>query len=106
VFLRHSQRQGSLPDTVIEFQVDGAWRAASAEPSAGVTAVRLGRFGHAALIAFDSPRRVCLSAEPFQVAFQAPVRLRMIKVDLLGGAPAPTALPEKLSVTYTIRAAP
>lgn len=91
------------PATTIEFRTGrGPWTAASAEWIDGVTAVRLSRFGGAAIVEFERPRRVKLG-DPWSDKFLSKVICRNVLIDLIEKNGKPEVVREA-KTGYTIRA--
>ncbi|MGE3808015.1 MAG: hypothetical protein AB7K24_25415, partial [Gemmataceae bacterium] len=87
VFLRNAQAQAKLKDASIEYWDGTGWQLLGTELIA-TTKLRLGRdfgtgpqFGY---VHFQQPRRVKLSAEAWQAAYQSRNRLRNVHIDLHG----------------------
>lgn len=105
VLLREGPPPKMGPDTAtkIEFAIGtGPFVAASGEWTDGVTAVRLTRFGGAAIVKFDRPRRVKLGDE-WSDKFLSKVVCRNIVLDLIEKNDQPEVV-RQASASYTIQA--
>jgi hypothetical protein len=105
VFLRDVQAQPTVIPTKIELQSDGKWIAASVDWSAGVTAVRLTRFGGEVLIEFDRKRRVKLSPSDWNDTYLSRASCRNLMIDLLENDDQPIVMSDA-AIRYRIQAAP
>jgi hypothetical protein len=103
VFLRELRNQSKAKPTVIEFQVDKKFAAATTDWSKGVTAIRLQRFDGSVLITFDQPQRVRLSDKDWSDTYMSRASCRNILIDLLDGQSL--AVPRNVRIGYTISAA-
>lgn len=96
VYLRHAERHRTLQDTVIDGWVNDAWMPLDTKLRT-VSRIRLGRdTGETGLawgyVEFGEPRRVRLSAEPWQAGYQSRSRIRNIHIDLVGASGVSYAL--------------
>ena len=102
VFHREGALQAETVVAKIEFQVDGAWVAATAVFAEKVTAIRLARFGGATLITLDRARRVKLSPAETGPGFLTGGVSRNVLIDLLESGDQPAAVKEAKTVSWTI----
>ena len=92
VFLRDPKQQPKAKPTAIEFAIGDKSAPATAEWQAGVTSVRLSRFGGAARIVFERPQRVKLSDQDWKDTLMTRVGCRNILIDLLDNAGEPEVM--------------
>jgi len=99
-----SERYDAVPPFTIEFRRGDQWSAATAEPHEGVSAVRVTRHRGAIEIRFSEPRRVRLSAQEWEDAYQSRVICRNVLVDFPLERKSGEAF--RSEVSYRITAAP
>lgn len=105
VYLRNAMTQPNAVPTTIEFEIGGKWAPATEQFSAGVQAVRLTRFGGAAIVRFDRARRVKLSPTDWNDTFMTRASCRNVLIDLLDNDDKPANVKEAKKIGYRIEPA-
>jgi hypothetical protein len=105
IYVDHVRRgTAAEPRTVIiEYSVDGTWRTAGVDLTAGVAAVRVTRYGHPVVIDFDAPQHVDLADDVVCTSYQSRDLIQNLRVDLLRKAGRAATMPKRARVSYTIR---
>jgi hypothetical protein len=101
----HVRRGAAAEPTtvIIEYSVNGTWRTAGVDPTAGVSAVRVTRFGHPVVIEFDAPQQVDLADHVVRTSYQSRDLIQNLRVDLLRTGGRAATMPKRARVSYTIR---
>jgi hypothetical protein len=102
-YVGRGRKPESLATVVIEYSVNETWRTAGVEPTGGVSAIRVTRFGHPVVIEFDTPQQIDLADEVIRTSYQSRDLIQNLRIDLLRTGGKAATMPKCARVSYLIR---